>query len=102
VKCARHIDILKVDVNKRAITWLLAALLAIAANAAVPLPRTQTGSGGSEIVWIAQDRAEQRVWIQSRWVDTSEESSVQFNFEPPAKPLYFATSLYQRPPPFLR
>jgi hypothetical protein len=89
-------------VNKRTITWLLAAVLAVAANAAVPVARSQAGRSGSEIVWIAQDRAEQRVLIQSRPVYISVESSVPLNGDPSAKVRHFAASLYQRPPPSLR
>ena len=88
--------------NKRTITWLLAALLAISANAAVPVVRVRTGSGEASIVWIAQDRAEQRVLLPPRVPETHARRLLPLNYEPPAQSRYFATSLYQRPPPSLR
>jgi hypothetical protein len=89
-------------VNKRAITWLLAALLAISANAVVPVARARTGNGDSSIVWIAQDRSQQRVQILARRATPETQPEVPLNYEPPAKTRHFAASLYQRPPPFLR
>ena len=86
--------------NKRAITFLLAALLALVANATVPEARVRTGSSGSAIVWIAQDRAEERVLVQPRPLAPS--SAVELNYQAPRNARYFATSLYQRPPPSLR
>ena len=86
--------------NKRAITFLLAALLALVANATVPEARVRTGGNGSAIVWIAQDRAEQRVLVQPKRVAAS--PAVELNYQAPTNPRYFATSLYQRPPPSLR
>jgi len=89
-------------VNKRAITWLLATLLAISASAAVPVVRAQTDGARSAIVWIAQDRAEQRVRVQSHSFAHPTRPAVPLNYEPPAKTRHFAPSLYQRPPPSLR
>jgi 2-keto-3-deoxy-L-rhamnonate aldolase RhmA len=89
-------------VNKRTITWLLATLLAISANAAVPVVRVRTGSGDAAIVWIAQDRAEQRVLLPTRASVANARPAVPLNYEPPAQSRYFAASLYQRPPPSLR
>jgi hypothetical protein len=89
-------------VNKRAITWLLAALMALSAGAAVPVARARTGGASSAIVWIAQERSEQRVLVRANRVTRYEAPVVPPNSEPPAKARQFAASLYQRPPPFLR
>jgi 2-keto-3-deoxy-L-rhamnonate aldolase RhmA len=95
-------DILKIDVNKRPITWLLAALLAISANAAVPVVRPRAGNCDSAIVWIARDRAEQRILIPVRGAAPDAHSAVVVSYDPPAKTRHFAAFLRQRPPPFLR
>jgi hypothetical protein len=89
-------------VNNRAITWLLATLLAIATNAAVPVARTRAGGDTSAIVWIAQDQTKKRVLVHSLAVPPSAARTVLFTYQPPAKTQNRATSLYQRPPPFLR
>jgi hypothetical protein len=88
-------------VNRRTITCLLAALLAIAANAAVPVARAQTGSGECAIVWIAQDRAEQRVSIRPQAVP-EERASFAIPYLSPANRQSPSPVLYQRPPPSLR
>jgi hypothetical protein len=89
-------------VNKRAITWLLAALMALSTGAAVPVARTRTGGANSAIVWIAQERAEQQVPVRANRVARYERAIAPPNVESPAKARYFAASLYQRPPPSLR
>jgi hypothetical protein len=89
-------------VNKRAITWLLATLLAISASAAVPVTRASAGSADSTIVWIAQHRAEQRVLAQAYRPEANARPAVWLNYEPPSKVRLFFSSLFQRPPPFLR
>jgi hypothetical protein len=89
-------------VNKRAITWLLTALLAISASAAVPVVRARTANARSAIVWVEQDRAEQRVLVQPRHIAPNVRPTVPLNYEPPAEVRHFAAALYQRPPPFLR
>ncbi|MGP0074862.1 MAG: hypothetical protein ACLPWF_23375 [Bryobacteraceae bacterium] len=86
--------------NKRAITFLLAALLALAANANVPVARARTNGSGSAIVWIAQDRAEERLLVRPR--PLAAPPAVELNYQAPTNARYFATSLYQRPPPSLR
>ena len=94
---------MKAIVNKRAITWLLAALLAIAANAAVPVLRARAGTSDSAIVWIAQDQAEQQVLGElRRAAPQARGAAAVFIYQPPAKARQIATSLYQRPPPSLR
>jgi len=87
-------------VNKRAITWLLAAFLALTANAAVPVARAGRDEANSAIVWIAQERSERRFLLPSRAV--SAQPALPFYYQPPTKARHFAASLYQRPPPFLR
>jgi hypothetical protein len=87
-------------VNKRAITLLLAAFLALSAGAAVPAARAGLGEANSAIVWIAQERSEQQV--QAKTVAPCERHKVTLAGQPPAIARYFAASLYQRPPPFLR
>jgi hypothetical protein len=89
-------------VNKRAITWILAALLALSAGAAVPVARMRTGGPSSAMVWIAQERAEQQVPVRANRVTRYERPVAPPNIESPAKARYFAASLYQRPPPSLR
>jgi hypothetical protein len=89
-------------VNKRAITWLLAALMALSAGAAVPVDRARTGGANSAIIWIAQERAEQQVPVRAHRVFRYERPVAPPKHEPPAKARYFAASLYQRPPPSLR
>jgi hypothetical protein len=88
-------------VNKRAITWLLATLLAISASAAVPVARARTGGADSAIVWIAQDRAEQQVPMQPRAV-RKERATLSIPYLAPANPQPPNPVLYQRPPPSLR
>jgi hypothetical protein len=89
-------------VNKRAITWLLAAFLALSAGAAVPIAPARTGGASSAIVWIAQERSEQRVPVCANRVIRYQRSVAPPNNELPAKAQHFAASLYQRPPPSLR
>jgi hypothetical protein len=89
-------------VNKRAISWLLSALLVISASAAVPVARARTGSASAAIVWIARERAKHSVEIPMRPATPATRPAVLLNYEPPAKGRHFAASLYQRPPPFLR
>jgi hypothetical protein len=89
-------------VNKRAITWLLAALMALSAGTAVPVASARTGAGTSAIVWIARERSEQQIPVHANRVIRYECPAVPPNNEPPRKARYFAASLYQRPPPSLR
>ena len=86
--------------NKRAITWLLAAFMALSAGAAVPVARAGIGEANSSIVWIAQERSEQQV--QLKRVTRYERCEPPPVSQQPAKARQFAASLYQRPPPFLR
>lgn len=88
--------------NKRAITWLLAALMALSTGAAVPVARARTGGASSAIVWIAQERSEQQVPVLAHRVTRYQRPVAPPNFESPAKARYFAASLYQRPPPSRR
>jgi hypothetical protein len=101
-ECVRHAVTLNTRVNQRAITFLLAALLAISANAAAPVVRARANRGDSAIVWIAQDRAGQQTLVRSRSATANARPAVPLNYEPPAKARHFAASLYQRPPPSLR
>jgi len=87
-------------VNRRATTWLLAALLAFSAGAAVPAARAQSFGSGSTIVWVAQDRAEQRVVVQRPRPTRVPKAAVPRRDDPLARVQLFATFLYQRPPPF--
>jgi hypothetical protein len=89
-------------VNKRPITWLLAALLAISANAAVPVVRPRAGNSNAAIVWIAQQGAEQRIPILAQRSTPEPQIASTLNYAPPAKGRHFVASLRQRPPPFLR
>jgi hypothetical protein len=89
-------------VNKRAVTWLFAALLALSANATVPLVCERSSAGDSAIVWIAPDRVEQRVEILASNATPETQAAVRLNYEPLAKARHFAPSLYQRPPPSFR
>jgi hypothetical protein len=87
-------------VNKRAITWLLSALLALSSGAAVPVTSARPGDARCAIVWIAQERSEQQV--HTRRVIRYQRPIAPLAQEPAARARYFAASLYQRPPPFLR
>jgi len=89
-------------VNKRPITWLLAALLAILAHTTVPVVRPRAANSNSAIVWISRDRAEQRILIPARAAAPHVQSALLVSYQPPAKARHFAASLYQRPPPSLR
>ena len=71
--------------EQAAITWLLAALLAISASAAVPVARARTGGASSAIVWIAHDGAEQSVEIAIRRATRAARPAVLLKYEPPAK-----------------
>ena len=88
--------------NKRAITWLLAALLALSAGAVVPVASARTTSPSSAIVWIARERSEQQVPVRANRVARYEQAVVPPNNGARAKAWHFAASLYQRPPPSLR
>ena len=87
--------------NKRAITWLLAALLALSSGTAVNVTGARERGAGAAIVWIAKARSEQQVALRSRFVPDSP-SRVKLEYQSRAKTRQFAASLYQRPPPSLR
>jgi len=89
-------------VNKRAITWLLTALMALSAGAAVSVASARTGGESSAIVWIAAVRSEQQIPVHANRVVHYQRSVAPPINEPRAKARLFAASLYQRPPPFLR
>jgi hypothetical protein len=91
---------IKDEVNKRTITWFLAALLALAANAAVPNPRVRPSGGDSAVVWIARNQAEQRILTRSHAAVALPSSPL--TYQPPPRSRDFAPSLYQRPPPSLQ
>jgi hypothetical protein len=89
-------------VNKRTITWFLAALMAVSASAAVPVTRVGTGNENPAIVWIAQHRAEQRIPVLAEHATPGPQIAVPLHDAPLAKGRHFVASPYQRPPPFLR
>jgi hypothetical protein len=88
-------------VNKRAITWFVAALLALAGAAVAPAANVRTRDAATAIVWVAQEHAEQRIPIRVRVV-RSAPALVRSSYEAPARTRIFAAFLYQRPPPSLR
>jgi hypothetical protein len=85
-------------VNKRSITWLLAALLALASGAAVPVVGARSADASSAIVWIARARAEQRISLRPRAIPR-ERATVSCPYLSPANPQPPTAALYQRPPP---
>jgi len=89
-------------VNKRAITWLLAALMALSAGAAVSVANARTAGDSSAIVWIAKRRSEQQIPVHANRVVHYRRYVTPPSDEPRAKARLVAASLYQRPPPFLR
>jgi hypothetical protein len=88
-------------VNKRATSWLLAALLALCAAQAMPIARTQRIAENCPIAWVARARAEQRVSIERRRPLPRQRVVSAFPRESQSCTLLFSTSLYQRPPPSL-
>jgi hypothetical protein len=87
-------------VNKRTITWLVALLMTLAAGAATPVPTGRVANSGVAVVWILQKTAEQRVLGQAQRVAAGRVSiALTYQSASPRRP--FASSLYQRPPPFL-
>jgi hypothetical protein len=85
-------------VNKRASTWLLAALMALCATHAMPSARVQITPQNCAIVWIARARVQQQVAIERR--DEYQRASILVSKpekQHHARP--FSKSLYQRPPP---
>ena len=87
--------------NKRVITWLLAALLTLAGATVAPVARARTRDPGAVIVWIARERAEQQIPVRARVVHSAP-ALVRSSYQSPAKTRIFAAILYQRPPPSLR
>jgi hypothetical protein len=86
-------------VNKRATTWLLAALIALCSAHAAPPVRVQRAPQNCAIVWIARARLEQRVSVERRG-EYQRASLFVFRLEErnhANRP--FSKSLYQRPPP---
>jgi hypothetical protein len=87
-------------VNKRATTWLLAALMALCSAHAIPSASVQRTPQNCAIVCIARARAEQGVSVERR-AENRRPSLFVSHLEArhfAARP--FSKSLYQRPPPF--
>jgi hypothetical protein len=90
-------------VNKRRISWLLAALMTLCASQAVPVVRAERVGVTCAIVWMARvrTRAEQRMVIREPQVYGLRRSNVCQPVEPRLSSRIFADSLYQRPPPLV-
>ena len=66
----------------------------------MPSARAQASGSGSAIVWIARQRAEQRIPVQRREPFRVLPAAFPSSEEMAASGRFFAASLYQRPPPF--
>jgi len=87
-------------VNKRATTWLLAALMALCASHGLPPVRVQRTPESCAIVWIARARVERRLSIERRGAYRRASIFVARLEEQIAGSRLISKSLYQRPPPF--
>jgi hypothetical protein len=88
-------------VNKRATSWLLAALLALCSAQATAIARTQRIAESCPIVWVSRARGEQRVSIERRGFSPRRPITVAFRRDSRSFTPLFFKSLYQRPPPSL-
>jgi len=88
-------------VNRRATSWILAALMALCAAQAVPVSNVARTAANCPIVWVARDRSEQPAAIRMLVRRSRVPLVIALADDPRVNSAAFSKSLYQRPPPAL-